>query len=189
MDILLINTRVNELTKHAVFALPLGLAYLGSILRENGYSVSAIDLNATPMDELQIKKTIEQSSPLILGISTNTPTFNNGIFIARLAKEVNPGIKVVMGGPHASVLYEEVAMEGCVDVVVRGEGEYTMLEVADCLVRQKGRLADTKGIAYNDGGVIRVTGKRLFIADPDELPFLVGFICAGLVAFKKPFQR
>jgi radical SAM superfamily enzyme YgiQ (UPF0313 family) len=171
MDVLLVNVSLNKVIAYAAMTLPVGLAYLGAVLREAGYDVSAVDLNVTPMDDVQIKKTIEKSSPLILGISTTTPTHLNGLKFARLAKEVNPEIKVVIGGPHASVLYEEVAKEKCVDVVARGEGEYTMLEVADCLIRKRGNLASVKGIAYKDDGAIKVTDKRPFITDPDELPF------------------
>jgi radical SAM superfamily enzyme YgiQ (UPF0313 family) len=68
-------------------------------------------------------------------------------------------------------LYEEVAMEKGVDVVVRGEGEHTMLELADCLIRKRGNLASVKGIVYKDNRSIKVTNKRPPIADPDELPF------------------
>lgn len=171
MDVLLVNARLNEITEHARFTLPLGLAYIGAVLHEAGYDVSAIDLNVTPMDNAQIIQNIERASPLIVAISTNTPTYLNGLTLARLAKEVNPEIKVVIGGPHASVLYQEVAMEKGVDVVARGEGEHTMLEIADCLIRKKGDLASVKGIAYKDNGAIRVTDKRAPIADPDELPF------------------
>jgi radical SAM superfamily enzyme YgiQ (UPF0313 family) len=137
MDVLLVNARINQITKHACFTLPLGLAYIGAVLRDAGYDVSAVDLNVSPMDDIQIRTTIEKTKPRILGISTDTPTYNNGISFANIAKETIPELKVVIGGPHASVLYEEVAINQGVDVVVRGEGEYTMLELADCLIREK----------------------------------------------------
>ena len=156
MDVLLINARLKEVTQHACLSLPLGLSYMGAVLGKAGYDISAIDLNVTPMDNTQITQTIERKSPLILAISTNTPTYLSGLAFARLAKEVNPKIKVIFGGPHASVLYKEVAMEEGVDVVARGEGEYTMLELADCLIRKKGELAGVKGIAYKDNGAIRL---------------------------------
>jgi anaerobic magnesium-protoporphyrin IX monomethyl ester cyclase len=171
MDVLLVNSRLKEVTQHACLSLPLGLAYIGAVLQGAGYDVSAIDLNVTPVDDAQITRLIERASPSILAISTNTPTYLSGLTFARRAKEVNPGIKVVVGGPHASVLYREVAMEKEVDVVARSEGEYTMLELADCLIRNRGELADIKGVAYKDNGAIRVTGKRAPITDPDQLPF------------------
>ena len=129
MDVLLVNAQKNEINLKVCDTLPLGLAYIGAVLREAGYDVSAIDFNVAPVDSAQITQIIERASPPILAISTNTATHLNGLTFARLAKEVNPEIKVVIGGPHASVLYEEVAMEKGVDVVARGEGEYTMLNL------------------------------------------------------------
>ena len=46
-----------------------------------------------------------------------------------------------------------------------------MLELADCLLRRRGSLAEVKGIAYKKDGEINVTPERPFIGDPDELPF------------------
>jgi len=109
--------------------------------------------------------------PRILGISTYTETHNNGLHIARLAKAASPQTVVVIGGPHASVLYKEVALDPAVDVVVRGEGERTMLELAHCLIRGQGGLADVQGIAYQENGVLRTTAARPPIADLDELPY------------------
>ena len=171
MDVMLVNPNINEGTRHSHLSLPLGLAYLGSVLCGADYDVSAIDLNITPMDTAQIAQYIKKTSPLILAISALTPNYLKGLTIARLAKYINPEIKVVIGGPHASVLYKEVVKEQCVDVVVRGEGEYTMLELTDCLIKKRGDLATIKGIVYKDSGAIKVTDKRPPITDPDKLPF------------------
>lgn len=170
MDVLLVNAPVRKVTRHARLSPPLGLAYIGAVLLEAGYDVSALDLNVTAMDEAQLRQTLASLSPRILGISTYTETYLSGLIIAGLGKEVNPETTVVIGGPHATVLHQEVAGETGIDVVVRGEGERTMLELADCLIRGKGSLAEVKGITYGDSGLVRTTGTRLPINDPDELP-------------------
>ena len=90
MDVLLVNARVNELTQHASYTLPLGLAYIGAVLHEAEYDISAIDLDVTPMDDTQIIQTIEKTSPRILAISTYTPTYLNGLSIARTASPLPP---------------------------------------------------------------------------------------------------
>ena len=171
MDILLVNAPVSKLSPHAKRTPPLGLAYLGAVLLKAGYGVEALDLNATPMSEAEIRQFISSNPPCILGISTYTETHNNGIGIARLVKEINPEVKIVFGGPHASVLYEEVAREAGVDVVVIGEGEYTMLELAGYFLKAKGNLADINGIAFVTDGKFTLTKDREPITDPDELPF------------------
>jgi radical SAM superfamily enzyme YgiQ (UPF0313 family) len=135
---------------------PLGLAYIAAVLHSRGYEVAAIDLNVTPFEQQQILNTIKDLSPQIVAISANTPTYNSGLNFARLAKMGNPSIKVVFGGSHASVLHKEVISEEAVDVVVRGEGENTMAELTDCWIKNKGSLAQIKGITYKENGAVMV---------------------------------
>jgi radical SAM superfamily enzyme YgiQ (UPF0313 family) len=170
MDILLVNSRIKEITQHSRHSLPLGLAYIGAVLRDAQYDIAAVDLNVTPLDDHQIKHTIERLSPRILAVSTDTATYLSGLKLIKLAREVKPDIKVVIGGPHASVLYKEVAMEEGVDAVAIGEGEQTMLEIAECWVRGKGDLSQIEGISYKSDGSVRVTPKRAAIENPDSLP-------------------
>jgi len=171
MDILLLNAPAKRISKHARLTPPLGLAYIASVLLGAGYDVSAIDFNVGGLDPHALERILKEGSPSIVGVSVHTETYFNGLKIAEIAKQVNPGIMVVMGGTHATVMYEEVARERKVDVVVRGEGEYTMLELANCLIRSKGNLAEIRGIAYREDGVVKTTPERPFIKNPDELPF------------------
>ncbi len=171
MDVLLASAGVKKRTKHSRLNPPLGLAYMAAVLLEHGYSVSAEDFNVSSFTPERAAAILERSAPRILGISVNTETYLNGLRLAEVAKKVDPGIAVVMGGPHASVLYRDVASQKNVDIVVRGEGEYTLLELAGCLIRKQGSLAEVKGIAYQQDGRLRVTPERPFMSDPDELPF------------------
>ncbi len=167
---MLVNSRIKEITQHSRHSLPLGLAYIGAVLRQARFEVAAIDLNITPLDDSQVKRTIDKLSPRILAVSTDTATYLSGIKFIKLAREIKPDIKVIIGGPHASVLYREVANENGIDAVAIGEGEQTMLEIVEYWVRGKGDLADIKGIAYKSDGIIRVTSKRPAIDNPDRLP-------------------
>ena len=171
MDVLLVNAPLKKRSKHARFNPPLGLAYIASVLIDNGYDVSAIDFNISGFNPVRLKQILEREAPCIIGISTHTKTYSNGLRIAEIAKQLNPEVIVVFGGPHATVMYEEVVGEGSVDVVVRGEGEYTMLELVDCFIRNKGSLAEVKGIAYKEDGIVKTTPERPFIENPDKLPF------------------
>ncbi len=171
MDILLVNAPTPSLSKHAGLAPPLGLAYIAAVLLRAGYSVSAIDFNVSGFHPRLLKGILERETPRIFGISAHTETYLSGLMIAEFVKQVNPDITVVMGGTHPTVMCQEAAGEKNVDVVVRGEGEYAMLELADSIIRNKGNLAQIKGIAYQENGVLKTTPERPFINDPDELPF------------------
>jgi radical SAM superfamily enzyme YgiQ (UPF0313 family) len=113
---------------------------------------------------------MEQHPPRILGISTLTETFPAALKIAQLAKQANPSVFVVMGGAHPSVMPNEVLSYGEVDFVIRGEGEYTMRDLADCLIRGKGNLSDIAGLTYREGAGIRANPERDFLKNPDQLP-------------------
>jgi radical SAM superfamily enzyme YgiQ (UPF0313 family) len=171
VDILLVNAPIKDITSHASASPPLGLAYIASVLLKDGYDVSTIDFNVSGLDNHALEGLLEQKRPYILGISAHTETYLSGLIIAGIAKRMHPGITTVMGGTHPTVMYEEVAKERNIDIVVRGEGELTILELAACLIRNKGSLPQIKGIAYRKDGVLRTTPERPFIVDIDQLPF------------------
>ena len=171
MDILLVNASVKARSKHARLSPPLGLAYIGAVLLGERYSVSAEDCNLTDFNPTRMRRMVEDRAPRIVGISTNTETYPNGLRIAEIVKAVDPRITVVLGGPHATVMHCEVAREPNVDIVVRGEGEYAMRDIADCLVRGRGSIDDIGGITFCKDGEVRVAPDRRFIVEPDELPF------------------
>jgi len=171
VDVLLVNAPVKGMSRHASLTPPLGLSYIAAVLLKAGYDVSAIDLNVSGFDHSRVRWILERETPRILGISAHTETYLSGLQVAQIAKQVNPKIAVIMGGTHPTVMYQDAAKEKNIDVVVRGEGEYSMLELADCIIKGKGNLAEINGIAYRENKTVKVNPERPFIEDPDELPF------------------
>ena len=170
MDVLLANASTKVRSQHASLNPPLGLAYIASVLLEHGYNTSAIDFNVTGFSPKILQRILEDEQPRIIGISAHTETYPGGLKIAHLAKQIIPDIVVVIGGTHPTIMYNEAAKEQDIDLVVLGEGEYAMLEIADCFTKGRGSLSTIKGLAYRDNGTIRVTPERPFIQNIDELP-------------------
>lgn len=172
-DVLLVNSPVRKTRSdwHAGLSLPLGIAYIGAVLMKHGYSASAIDFNVSGLNADRLRTAVESEDPAVLGISTHTETYMSGLEIARIAKETKPSLLVVMGGPHATVMHEDVAAEAYVDFVIRGEGEYGMLELTRLLVDGTGSLEGIQGLVHKRDGRVMVNDERPFIEDPDELPF------------------
>jgi radical SAM superfamily enzyme YgiQ (UPF0313 family) len=166
-SVLLVNASVKARSRHARLSPPLGLAYIGAVLLDHGYDVTAEDCNLTDFNPARLRRRIEDRMPHIVGISASTETYPNALEIASIAKSANPSTTVVVGGPHASVMHRQAAAEPDIDVVVRGEGEHTMLALADCLA---GSLAAIEGITCIADGIVTATGDRLAISDPDVLP-------------------
>jgi anaerobic magnesium-protoporphyrin IX monomethyl ester cyclase len=145
---------------------PLGLAYIASKLEAEGHEVRIVDSLAMGYDLADLEGELRAFEPELVGVTATTPMIYDAYGVARLAKGVNPDCTVAVGGPHASFTAAETLSEcGSIDVVVRGEGELTMAELAS-----GEELSRIRGIAYRDDGRIRQTADRELVRDLDDLP-------------------
>jgi len=155
--------------RHQLY-LPMGLAYLAAVLEEDGHEVTVIDCPALEMNLEQLKTKLASIEPNVIGITAMTPTIQSALLSARAAKEACPDAMVVLGGPHATFMDEQVlAEEEAVDIVARGEGEETLLELAQNVSNPKG-LNRIEGITFRNNGQTIRTPNRPFIQNLDELP-------------------
>jgi radical SAM superfamily enzyme YgiQ (UPF0313 family) len=168
MKVLLINPPYfNSKYKFiGLVAPPLGIAYMAAVLEENNIDVEIIDAAALEMSWETLEAEIKRRSPGLVAVTALTPTIDKALETAELAKKTCPQATVVMGGYHPTFNYPEMLAKDYVDIVVMGEGEYTMLELVETL-DEGGDLKNVKGIAYEGG----VTPPRPLINDLDELPF------------------
>jgi anaerobic magnesium-protoporphyrin IX monomethyl ester cyclase len=150
---------------------PLGLAYIAAVLEREGYSVKIIDVSAEGFNYADIENRIRSEQPKLVGVSFMTPQTGEAFKITALVKKINPQITTVVGGPHSTAIPTEILEEKSIDFAVIGEGEITMLELADKIIRNKEReLKDIKGIAYKKNNEIIITEPRPFIENLDTLP-------------------
>ena len=168
MKVLLINPPYfNSKYKFiGLVAPPLGIAYMAAVLEQNDIAVEIIDAAALEMSWETLESEIKRVSPQLVAVTALTPTIDKALQTAELAKKTCPQATVVMGGYHPTFNYQEMLEKDYVDLVVMGEGEYTMLELVQTL-EEGGDLKNVKGIAYQDV----VTPPRPLIEDLDELPF------------------
>ncbi len=168
MKVLLINPPYfNSKYKFiGLVAPPLGIAYMAAVLEQNDIAVEIIDAAALEMTWETLEAEIKKVSPQLVAVTALTPTIDKALQTAELAKKTCPQTTVVMGGYHPTFNYQEMLEKDYVDIVIMGEGEYTLLELVQTL-EEGGDLKNVKGIAYQDG----VTPPRPLIADLDELPF------------------
>jgi radical SAM superfamily enzyme YgiQ (UPF0313 family) len=155
-----------------VVAPSLGIGYMAGVLENNNVDVDVLDASALELSYEEIGDEIKKRSPDIVSISALTPTIGVALDSADKIKQVKPDTIVVLGGYHPTFEYESVLKEKSVDVVVRGEGEYTLLELVQTL-ENEGDLKTVKGLAFhdeNDGSLV-LTPDRPIIPNLDELPF------------------
>src|SRR3990170_2391366 len=150
--------------------LPIGLAYLAAVLEKNGHEIDVIDCPALKMDHEKLKTKIASLEPEMVGITSMTQTIKSVLLSSRVAKEACPDATVVLGGPHATFMDEQILNEeAAVDIIVRGEGEQTLLELAHNLSDSRS-LRTVNGIAFRSNEQTVRTPNRSFIQKLDELP-------------------
>lgn len=154
---------------------PLGLISLSAYLIDKGYYAEIYDLNAEikSSDELpnfldNITKEYDINDT-VFGISFLTPYAYSSYEIAKQIKLKFPDAKVIAGGAHATFMPDEILESNYVDIVVRGEGEISLLEI----VEQK-PLNEILGISYivksENETTITHNPDRERIKDINELP-------------------
>ena len=151
----------------------IGVAYIAAVLQENGYEVTVIDCPPLGITYDGLKQKIALFMPDIVGITSVTVTFSSAAQAAKVIKEAYPKALIVLGGPHVTVLDEQTVRENPqVDVVVRGEGEQTMLELAGLVASSNlANLSKVDGITFLYEGQLVRTADRKLIQDLDELPY------------------
>ncbi len=149
---------------------PLGIAYLASYLLKAHFDVSILDNSIEHLREEDFIKKLITYKPDIVGISALTYAVPNALKLTCIIKKSNPGIKVILGGPHATALSRDMLQHESVDIVVKGEGEETLVEVCRRL-SEKEDLKGLKGILYKTANGFIENGDRDMIADLDGIPF------------------
>ncbi|MFH1905713.1 MAG: radical SAM protein [bacterium] len=150
----------------------LGLAYLHSVIERAGYCIKTQNYNTA--DESisvdDIKSNLINFRPDYLLMQMFTMNRVSSYRIFKLAKEVNKDIKIIIGGVHATIMFEQLLKNFEIDYVVLGEGEETILELLSALDTRKD-VSNVKGIAYSLNGNIVKNSDRKLIENLDKIPF------------------
>lgn len=154
--------------------------YLAGALRQAGFGdLRFIDAMTEDLSDDALRDIIAAEKPDIVGSTAITPSIYAAERTLRIAKELHPGVVTVLGGIHATFMYQQVLSEApWIDVIVRGEGEEIFTElvraVADGL--WPGVRSAIEGLAFTEKGLSgdRIvatkaarTVKNLDAIDPD----------------------
>lgn len=170
----------------------LGLSYIAAVLKENNHNVCVYNADYVDSENYlnqrqifenyntyrqiindlsnpiwnEVGENIRKFGPDIVGITMFTANYKVAKIIAGIARELNREVKIVVGGVHPTLDPEGTLRNGEFDYLVRGEGEFTFLE----LVGGKD-VSEIAGLSYKDKGKIVHNSSRPFIKDLDSLPF------------------
>ncbi len=179
---------------------PLGLGYLsGSVIKNTNWSVQTYnaDFNAKqkvfdPENDYisgkgfkrylsilkdrsqpiwkEIENSIEDFDPSVVGISSKTQNFVSSSIVAKIAKEINPDIKIIVGGVHPTMNGSKVLDCEDIDFLSIGEGEKTIVELLTALEKDK-ELNSVKGIVFRENGKVITTKPQSYVENLDSLDF------------------
>lgn len=147
---------------------PLSLLYIANSLRQEGFGVRIFDMRLEDYRHLRI------ADPLFVGISCMTGLqIKYALEFAQYVRAQGVSCPIVWGGIHPTLLPEQTARDDLADIVVRGEGELIVKDLANCLFGEN-PIQDVCGITFKFEGKIRSTpeGKKVDLdAIPAELPY------------------
>lgn len=137
---------------------PLGILAVATPLLRAGYELKIIDSTITPDFQRKVLKELEDAVCLAVSLVTG-PMIRETATIGRAVKARFPTKPVVLGGWHPSLLAGQTLEAGFVDVVVQGQGEESLLQVADRLY-DGSPLDDVAGIGFKRDGQLVFTVPR-----------------------------
>lgn len=177
---------------------PLSLGYLiGAVRKNTNWEVKGYNADFFPQSELmevsylanagfdnyllnlknssasiwrEVKAAILEYNPSVVGISAKSQNFTSACIVAKLVKEIDAEIIVIVGGPHPSTAGGEVLKCPQVDLAVKGEGEVSIVELLGAI--ELGKSFDAiKGLIYRKDGLTIENSSRDYIDNLDSLPF------------------
>jgi anaerobic magnesium-protoporphyrin IX monomethyl ester cyclase len=149
---------------------PLGICYVAAAFEAAGADVRIFDYIVRGYSPEKLKNELDAFMPDVVGTNAVTMNFYAAAGILKTAKQHNPSLITLMGGPHVSFDFKDTLHAYPeIDLIVIGEGEETLKELIP-VIQRKEAWHDIKGLAFMENGRLVVTGHREFISDLDTLP-------------------
>lgn len=140
--------------RYVPFTIPLGIGCLAGYLLSKNKKVKILDEEVAPITEEVLKEVVKGlEKPYIFGLSCLTANIARGYLLAKMIKNLYPDSRVIFGHIHPTVLPEEALNAGCVDIVVRGEGELVLDSLYDAIKNNKD-ISLISGISFIKNGKI-----------------------------------
>lgn len=160
-NIVLLYPKLHFKQRHnPVSLVPLPIMALAAPLMSRGYNVEMVNGDLEPDWLEKVLRACREA--LLLGISSMSgPQIFYGLEAARAVREAGLKLPIIWGGYHPSILPEQTSENPYVDAVVRGQGELTLMEIADRISHGKD-FADVAGVTITrDGETVSTEPRKM----------------------------
>lgn len=169
MNVLLINPPLR--THQPAYFPPVGLGIIAKVLHNDGHGVEIYDLNCLRYDEYKAIERLPINDYDLIGVSGIITTYSYLFFLVPVLREIYEDVPIVLGGGGFTSGYETYMEQLRPDYGVIGEGEYTLLELADCLEMGQS-TRHIKGLTYYKDDELVVNPPRPLEQSLDNFPMI-----------------
>jgi anaerobic magnesium-protoporphyrin IX monomethyl ester cyclase len=152
---------------------PAWVAYPTGALKEAGYTdVLFYDAMTNDIPDDRLRELIREAQPDVIGTTAITPSIYKAERVLEIARQVCPKAITVLGGVHATFMYNQVLPEApWIDVIVRGEGEEIIVDLIRAIEdgRWESDRQSIKGLAYLEAGKVVATAAAPTVKNIDAL--------------------
>ncbi|UCD15130.1 MAG: B12-binding domain-containing radical SAM protein [Candidatus Omnitrophota bacterium] len=170
--ILLVAPYKNSFLGMAKFP-PLGLGYLATSLKRQGYTVKILDCLQAQIDSSKYRRYLLEEEPDVVGINSWSCSVNEVKEMLEITKAVDRKITTVVGGPHPSAVpYEAMSYFTGADFGFKGEAEIGLPMLVDGLINKKEPyLSKVPGLLWRERGQL-IVNQQIFYERLDDFGIL-----------------
>ena len=156
-----------------------GLAILAACARAAGHEVNLVDLRALKGWD-HFRQMVVERRPDVAAVTMMSVDYNPGLRCLEIIREVDPRIVTMVGGPHPTILPDELAANPTIDHIFLGEGEETFPQALNMLERGgkpariiPGTHPDLDAVPYADHALfVDEWRARGYVINSPEAPFV-----------------
>jgi anaerobic magnesium-protoporphyrin IX monomethyl ester cyclase len=151
----------------------LGILYIAAVLEKEGFEVAVLPSHVLGMDDADVIREVGAYKPDVVGVTCTTENRFESFRLIRMAKQAYPEMRTIIGGPHPTHTAQDCLQYiPELDMVSRGEGESTALELLQAL-EAGGDVSDLRkiqGLSFRVDGKIEHNEKRTMVRELDDFP-------------------
>ncbi len=145
------------------------MTYIAAVLEKQGHIIKIIDMNEKKLNDDDLRANLGENVDVV-GITGMITEYKKILKIIDIAKEKFSDRKVILGGPLATTLPQQLLEQSKADFIVIGEGENTTPILIQA-IEQGSDLAEIRGIAYKRGERVVINEPVIPVDNIDTIPF------------------